>query len=847
MMRMMRWNAAKSAVVGLAACLGSMAWGAGMAAGPITDEEIGSALARAAMLDLGLRESPNTQDYDVAGTLLRMAGGMRPNDAELARLVATAGWLAGDRELMMEATRTVVRVDPADTVAQLRLISANINSRQTIEARLEAFDRFLGPAGRTLDASVRSRLALDHALLLRETGDNRGFERRLREAVDLDPTNKDAVSMGTRVFSAGDVTVAELAAWQIRLLNADPLDPHVHLTLSRICLGQGAIEPAHRFLENAIRLFQVNSIEIPVDVREMQLAILWQREGAEAVLAALNPFLEDARKDRALIIERRLEKGEPISDLKKPEEILYAAGIDRIRLFAAHSIGDAEGVASVLTDIGNQSSEEFRTLAEMVGRADVDQTVLFTELIRVFSDFQVARAIVGRDLDLIGEQTQAFFGEIPEAMALLAPLKAWVAYAKGDFIGALDLLGEPRPGTNDDLLLAMVSERLGDADRATPIYVRYARAQGTTAYGALARMRLRGMGREAGVISAEGRQLASALAKVPDWLDRMTMDPRGFMLLQIETPSDSMGPDQPTMIRVRLRNAGSIPLGLGASRPIGSRFLIGPRPISRMADFAGAPAPKVLELDRRLRLEPLQELDVVVEADSPYTSWLREVNAHVSMRDRYRVMQSFQLSPRGGLINAPLALVSESQMVQRVTLGLARGDTDAIGAAVRSEDPRDLRSALIATVARMIQPGAGLELDGSQRASLARAWAERFEAAGVAERTLMLLRLPHARQVPEMAAFDIAAVDAMLSDAAGGDPAGSIDAGLLAATLLTRINDPENAVFELAARSEDPRVRRLGERLKARLVAGDPTFANARPGASGLAPPGSSQSMDLVR
>lgn len=840
---MKRRHGARWATIGLAACLGQLAFGAGTLAGPVTDAEVGAAMARAAMLDLGLRAGPGPSDYDAAATLLREAARLRPDDAELARLLAAAAWSAGDQGLLLDATRSIVRLDPADTVAQLRLISANINGRQTVEARLEAFERFLGPAGRTLDASVRSRLALDCALLLREGGDTAGFERRLQQAVDLDATNKDAVSMATRVFTSGDATAAELAVWQVRLLNADPLDPHVHLTLAKICAGQGVLEQAHRFLENAQRLFVLGGVEAPAELREMQLAFMWQREGAEAVTAALNPGLKDARDEVVLITQRRLEAGEPISDLRKPEEIRYPENIDRIRLFAAHSIRDDETVASALMDLGGETSAAFQRLSELMAREDVDRVQVFSELVRVFSDYQIVRAIVGRDVELIGQQTQALFGEVPGALALLSHLKAWVAYAEGDNIGALDLLGTPRAGTSDELLVALVSERLGDADRAAPIFERYARRFAGTAYGALARIRLRAMGREAGVITAEGRQLGSALSKVPAWLDRMTMDPRTFMLLQAESLSNTLGPNDPTMLRIRLRNTAAIPLGLGSSRPIGSRMLIGVRPISQMADFAGSPTPKVLELDRRLRLEPLQELDVVVGADSAYAAWLREVNAHVSMRNRYRVLQSFQPSPRGGLINAPLALVSESPLVQRMALDLVRLEAAEIERAVRSGDPEDLRMALIATVARTIEPGDGLGLEAAQRASLARAWAERFGSAGVSERTLMLLRLPHARQVPEMSDFDIAAVDAVLADAAASDPAGSVDPGLLAATLLTRINDPENAVFELAARSEDPRVRRLGERLRARLLAREPAFANAPPGAQGLAPPGNVQSM----
>ncbi len=831
------------ALVGLAAWTGRAALGAGTLAGPVTDAEVGAALTRAAMLDLGLRESPGPLDYDAAGTLLRTASAYRPDDAELARLVLTSAWLSGDQELLLEATRTIVRTDPADTVAQLRLISANINARQTVEERLAAYERFLGPAGRTLDVSVRSRLALDSALLLREGGDTAGFERRLREAVDLDPTNKDAVSMATRLFSSGDASVSELAAWQVRLLNADPLDPRVHATLATICAGQGAIDVADRFLQNAIRLFMINDVKTPDDLNVMSLSFVWQRRGGEALLAQLNPQLKDRRDARAREIELRLENGEPINDLLKPEEIRFSEPIDRLRVLAAHSVGDEETVTAAMADLGATTPQIFATLSEMMLDEGYDRVAVYTEMLRVFGEFQIVRAIVGRDVDLIAQQTQALFGDSPDAMAWLAPLKAWEAYGRGDALGALDLLGEPRAGTHDELLVAMASERLGDIERAAPIYEQYARRLAGSGFGAMARARLRAMGREAGVITPEGRQLASALSGVPDWIDRMTSDPRSFMLLQAETTASTLGPNEPTLLRIRLRNTSAIPLGLGSSRPIGSHMLVSVRPISRLADFSGVPTPRVLELDRRLRLGPLEELEVVVEADSAYSSWLREVNAHLSMRDRYRLLQSFRPSPRGGLINPPLALVSESSIVQRVPLDLVRLDAAALEQAVRSGDPDDLRSALIATVARTVDPGDGLGLSAAERAGLARAWAERFRSAGDRERTLMLLRLPHARQVPEMAEFDTAALDTVLADAAAADPAGSVDAGLLVATMLTRVNDPENAVFELAARSPDPRVRRLGDRLRARLLAGEPAFANARPGAGGLAPPASLQSM----
>lgn len=804
------------------------------AAEPVTDREVGAALSRTALIDLGMRESPRAEDYEIAAAALWAASEMRPDDAETARLVAAAAFSSGDHDLLMDATRRIIRNDPADTVAQLRLVSAGINAHQTIEARLRAYERFLGPAGRSLDASVRSRLALDAALLLREQGDAAGFEQRLRQAVDLDPTNKDAVSLGARTFLTATTAVEEVAAWQIRLLYADPLDPHVHLTIARICAAQGAIDSADRFLNNAARLFQVAHGEVPEDLRPQGYALQWQLRGAEGVVERLNGPLQDMRVQAAMTIRARQEAGEPTADLKAPEEIRYDPGVETIRLLAAHSLGDEETVRASLHDLAQTTAVLFRGLVELAGQHPNEQARILDEMLRVFSEFQIMRAIVGMEHDAINRQIDEFFGRIPGATQRLGHLQAWVAYAEKDDALALDLIGDPRPGTADELLVALASQRSGDTERAVAILSGMARSRSLDAMGAFARERLRAMNAEGRIVSEAGRKLQAALGRVPAWMDRMTEDPRSFMLLQAETPQQTVAATEIMPIRVRLRNSAAIPLGLGSSRPIGSRVLIAPRPITGTADFVGAPSPRVLELDRRLRLEPLAEVEAVVEADSPYTQWLREINTHVSMRDRYRVIQSFQPSVRGGLINAPLALVTESPLVQRVTLALARAETDALIDAVRSEGPDQLRDALLATLTRTIEPGDGWALTPGDRRGLAEAWTERFARAGDDDRALMLLKLPHAGQVPEFEAFDAMAVEALV---AGSLAEARADTGVLLATLMTRVRDPDSPAFELAAQSEDPRVRRLGRRLAERLRDRRPSFALAGPGAAGLAPP----------
>ncbi|MBO6514797.1 MAG: hypothetical protein JJ974_12615, partial [Phycisphaerales bacterium] len=88
-----------------------------------SDAQAARAIETVVGLDLGLNEPVSPSDYQLAMYLLEMALEMNPGDAELARSLAQAAWMSADHETLIEATRSIVKNDPSDTVAQLRLIS----------------------------------------------------------------------------------------------------------------------------------------------------------------------------------------------------------------------------------------------------------------------------------------------------------------------------------------------------------------------------------------------------------------------------------------------------------------------------------------------------------------------------------------------------------------------------------------------------------------------------------------------------------------------------------------------------------------------------------------------------
>ncbi|MEN0021350.1 MAG: hypothetical protein AAF747_10755, partial [Planctomycetota bacterium] len=141
-------------------------------------------LTSLALIDLRAQAEPTREDAAAAGTLLSFAQMFAPNDAELVRQRLLAADAADDGELVESLTRQLIRLDPTDTVAQLRAIGHRVAREQTAEARIRLFETLLGQE--SIDVSVRSRLALDAALLHRELGDDEKYAELLVRSLRLD-------------------------------------------------------------------------------------------------------------------------------------------------------------------------------------------------------------------------------------------------------------------------------------------------------------------------------------------------------------------------------------------------------------------------------------------------------------------------------------------------------------------------------------------------------------------------------------------------------------------------------------------------------------------------------------
>lgn len=800
-----------------AASCGAIAQAPSSEAASLRAEEYAArALTRIAVMDVRWPVEPRAEDYRLANAVLGLAQTLTPDDADIARRRVDAAWAAGDTEEFLEQTRRLVRLDPADTVAQLRLISATIGALQTAEERLAAYAGFLGDRGRGLDPSIRSRLALDAALLHRERGDDRGFARLLSEAISLDSTNKDAAALAVTYFADRLENPAERIELTTYLLMADPVDPNVHLRIARELATHGAFEAADRFYANAAVLFGARPGGI-TEAMEIELRVAqWQTHGPRRVLDDLTRSLRLKREEAAQNL-RLLERAQRSTrDVTKPEEVRLSLTFDRIRIMAADAAGDRSMVEDAMTDFERSVLEEIRTLLDPdrrpqgvtneAAQAAVVQLAGELQLLRFWTDFHVPQARL--DIEQLSATEEL-------RRTLVSRLEGWIKLRDGDAPGAIESLSaaaQTQPLAR--IGVGQAREALGDLDGAAAEYLAIARESPLSIVGAWARSKLRAMGREPVPFTPHAAAAAAAAGAVPAWVDRITTSPSAFLDVQARVVRPSQTAADRTMLRITIRNMSPIPLGLGPDKTICSRFLVSP-----MTQIGATPQdigsePEVLDLDRRLRLDRAEALEVDVWPDPGFSGWITEnYGAHTS-RTRYRLLQGFVLTQGGIPDRGPLCVSTETGTLVRSGLWSAALNGVDLASRITTASEPALVELIAGARAWTFEASSRLEdpLVVGMILNIGKAVAQRYPALSPASRAMIAANMPHARLVPPLEELDKTVL-------AEQDPF------VLACAIVTRVTTQDDPVLLAAIASPDQRLARLATLYQARLTRNVPTYA----------------------
>jgi tetratricopeptide (TPR) repeat protein len=806
----------------------------------VDHEQIARQLARIALIDLRFQLDPGPSDARLAGDLLAIAHELDEDEPILLRYLIEARRSSGDEEGVIDATRLLLRLDPGDQVSQLRLLSWAIAKRQTAEDRLAAFAFWLdGPGAQELQRvpAVRSRLALEAALLHRELGDDAGFVRRLSQAATLDSTNKEAAALAAAVFSQrSDDPVGRLELL-VNLLLSDPLDPNLHLAMSEELAAGGVYDQSRRFHDLGLRLLAAAGADIDTpQVVTQSSALVWHTLGPARLLAIFEGELRRQR-DQASETRRRLtEAGRTLDGTYDPKDIRLSFERERFRLFAALALDDRVSAERSVIELEATIAPVLERIRDQINALDPADTrsreQLAVQALQIGIEALTGRLIANVQPSEAAANLQSIrqvYGQgADEALGLLDAL---VALRLQSPEAALPML-EPLAGSSalGDLVLGMTYEELGRNEEALRHFEWAAAQAPLTAPGVLARSRAELVRGGAAPLDATTEALRAVAEAVPRWVDSAALAPNQMARLSVSTPSPTAPAYAPARVSIEIRNLLPKPVGVGGARPIDTRFALSPQLEVGATRLSGLLNPEVVDVHRLLRLEPSSTATATVWPDAGMMGWLTEVKAGHRVGARWNVLQNPTTGVGTPYRAGPLAQTAESPLFVHGPDADVRLSADELVRSVQVADEPRLLSLLLTLRAALLDPDRpGGPLGSDQAQAIAGAMAQRLGSLSAELRLATAVIMPPASMRKDMQPLD----QALLAET---------EPRVLRVALLTRAYSPDTPALARAAASPDQGLsmfaRMLSARLAAGVAAGQPRgFAFMGPPTSHLPPP----------
>ncbi|RMD65639.1 MAG: hypothetical protein D6824_02315 [Planctomycetota bacterium] len=797
------------------------------------------------MLNLRGVATPTQGDYRIAALVLERAHTLSPANEAILRRLIEAWQAAGNEQRSLRFTRELLRLRPDDEVALLRIVSDSVAQLQSAEARIAACDRLV--ATEALPATVRSRLALDAALLAREQGDEQGFVDRLTRATQLDSTNKQAAALAATYFLERSEDPLGRVETLANLLLADPLDPASHRRLAHELLSHGAYAGAKRFLDRVEDLVAALDVSLTQEERQTQwisrVIAIWGAQGARAALQSIDEEEQTLRDRIARLRYQAQLRGENPDDAASPFQPSPAK--EMVRLVIAAAVDDDEQARKALDRLAELSQQTLteidRRLQEIHQQNASDASSSVDNLRRsaLLNQAQMLwlRVWSGRQLDMAqqaiatlaaasaaqhsGAVGQGDSKAGKDAFAItkeaLQRDRGWLLTQQGEFEQAKALLA---PLADRDELarlgLARLAERTGQKREALLGYARIALEQPGTLVGMYARARVEKLLGQRLAPTRQAASLDSYALALPRILDDMTKDPSVFLSLEATLPTRNIGPLDPLEVDIELGNASTIPLAIGDRGPVSDALLLSPRVVSgARRTFANA-LPEVARLRTKLRLEPRQSLRQRVWAGGGSTGSLIDLLASAPLSLGWGVEQGFTVQEGGKLRKGGLALRDSTSIATRGAVELSTASVEELAAALRNAQGEQLYEAMLAVASLLAQEQAGLEprLEQQQRQQLAKAFAEALPLLPPKARAFAAVIVPAGRVLEEAKVLD----EALRAD---DDPL------VRSIVLLSRVKAADDPVVTASLSHPDSQVRTLAALVQLRLQGWRPADESA--------------------
>lgn len=758
-------------------------------------------------LDLMQLPEPSSGDFRVALALSEWATELAPDWADgwrvLLRLAAAAEGL-DDRtsDRMREALSSIVRLDPRDEVARLRLLSIAVERFDTVEDRLAAYDRLLEPSNLSkLGTAVAARLAFESAMLLYRSGDVDAFAERLAESVALDPSYPPATEMAAGFLRHNlDDPVGEAELFAAAAL-ANPSNLLPLETLASISLRQGAYRAAARLFGLLVELAPVESPESAEATAGLALArwALGEPQAAVDLIDARQAALDQVARDEA----RRRNPG------------LGPLESEQVRAPPERQLASVKAV--IQRCMGSGEADAALAVAMLALRLQADQVMKRSEESEARSRRLATLALEGAGLVLwLGEDvgaSQRMLEELNSMVRLSASVESrfegWLALQNDDPAAALEAFDGDDPSPLATVGRAEALERTGRRRDAARLHLANAREASGTVYGVWSRDRLSRLLEREVPPSETAAAIDSVVAEIPRTYDRLLLDRERAVSLTLRPPPMPVDPLEPLVIEVELANLTDLPLAIDAVGPIEPNLAI--LATAQVPQIQGTVQadPMVVPIGRRLRLEPRERVVVPIDLGLGPVGDVLERTAISGSTVQARAISNFRPVPGGALQPGMLGAKAQGPQIRVDGVRVSSGWLEDSVAAIRTPDePQDLvLISLLAAVGAATETNLEAIPEGEFAAiteifpSILAAW----PLLGPAGQGWLLATLP---------ALESKGIDEIVAVARRSDETLTI-----LGYVLGRVRSPDDPVLLEALASDDPRLRTVAELVARRVGA----------------------------
>lgn len=736
-------------------------------------------LARAALQG---PTAPKPHQITQARVLLEQAVAVDPNAVETWRLAAEAAAMDVDRDAVTAALKSYLQLAPRDDRAQYQFVQVLVARQQTVEKRVALLTRIADGQTGKFTRALRSRAALDAAMLAREQGDTAEHVRLLGKAVALDETNKAAAGEAyLRLLDAG-APVSDLGAALFTLFSADPTDASVHATIADLLSAGGQYDQALPWYASHAGLMGRMGQPVSIEVATAWSRAMWGSGKLDEALSILSDV------DRAYDLPPSPD--EPDAEPKRSPDapaVWPPVQVELLRLAMYVTAGSQPAVDAT-----------YQRVADVVGKQladEPDNPVATVNLVW-------AQLLAGKTDDA----TAGLIDKLAKAQlnpTKLASVRGWAALRSGDAAGAIKLL-EPLADAESSAAygLSRAHAAANEPAKQAAVLRQMAKMVSGDMFSLMAVADARRLG-----LTLEPEpdmaNLGRVFGQIPNELRDIAMHANQFVMLGARMDQREYSYGMPMELTVELRNVSRVPLGLGAGQAVGGQVTIVPT-VTLNGQDGPQLRPIVVNMDRQLRLEPRRSVEVKVRLDSGDLGALLDASPGAVVTINAVLILNPRLTANGRLVPGVLGDQATVRSIVRRNWVASEENVNNAMAQVGSGDAGEaMRASML-----LLNAAAGLPEDQAElRQKVAGALNAAFERMGPMVRAFVVSYVPGEGELPNELG--------PLLTAAGRDKADLVQMMLLA----TQVDEAASPVLNAGLRSSSSDVRRLAQAVKQALAA----------------------------